>query len=127
MLNDCNAVVLTFVPFCSFVVRLSNSQCILFTTKDTKDAHLQQHELAERVVPLHEEDAALRGAAQVLVPVVGVAAHAALGAALAVGHLGAHGELLGHELGGDLVHGVHGDGEAVGLLRVEAQEVVAVQ
>ena len=50
-----------------------------------------------------------------------------LGGALGVGDLGRHGELLGDELGGYLVHGVHGDGEAVGLLRVEPGQVVAEQ
>ena len=50
-----------------------------------------------------------------------------LGGALGVGDLGRHGELLGDELGGDLVHGVHGDGQAVGLLRVQAREVVPEQ
>lgn len=36
---------------------------------------LKQHELPERVVPLHEEQPRGRGAAQVLVPVVRVAGH----------------------------------------------------
>ena len=40
--------------------------------------HLEEHELVERVVPLHEEDALRVGAAQVLVAVVRVPAHAAL-------------------------------------------------
>ena len=49
-----------------------------------------------------------RGPAQVLESVVGVPAHATLGAALGVGHLGRHGELLGHQLGGNLgAHRVH--------------------
>ena len=50
-----------------------------------------------------------------------------LGGALGVGNLGRHGEFLGDELGGDLVHGVHGDGQPVGLLRVQPREVVAEQ
>ena len=40
--------------------------------------HLKEHELVERVVPLHEEDALRVGAAQVLVAVVRVPTHATL-------------------------------------------------
>ena len=50
-------------------------------------AHPEEHELVERLVPLHEEDAGGHGAAEVLVAVVGVSAHAAPLAALGVGYL----------------------------------------
>lgn len=66
-----------------------------------------------------------RGTAQVLVSVIRVPPHAAFGGAFRVGHFGTHGELLGHELGGDFVHCIHGYGEAVSLLAVEAKEVVS--
>lgn len=49
--------------------------------------HLEQHELVERIVPLHQKDAIEHGTTQVLVAVVGVPSHAALGAALGVRHL----------------------------------------
>ena len=45
---------------------------------ERQTTHLEEHELVERVVPLHEEDALRVGAAQVLVAVVRVPAHAAL-------------------------------------------------
>ena len=61
-----------------------------------------------------------RGPAQVLESVVGVPAHATLGAALGVGHLRRHGELLGHQLGGNLgAHRVHRDGQPVRLFAAE--------
>ena len=63
-----------------------------------------------------------RGPAQVLESVVGVPAHATLGASLGVGHLRGHSELLGDELGGNLgAHRVHGDGQPVRLFAAEFQ------
>ena len=53
--------------------------------------------------------------------------HAYLSGSFGVGDLSRHGELLGDKLGGDLVHGVHGDGQPVGLLRVQPREVVPEQ
>lgn len=38
--------------------------------------YLEEHELVERIVPLHEEDATRRGGAEVAVAVVRVLAHA---------------------------------------------------
>lgn len=40
---------------------------------DKYNVHLEQHELPQRIVPLHEEQAGRRRPAQVLVPVVRVA------------------------------------------------------
>ena len=56
-----------------------NIRKILYHGESATDrTHLKQHELVERVVPLHEEDALRVGAAQVLVAVIRVPTHAAL-------------------------------------------------
>ena len=67
----------------------------------------EEHELVERIVPLHQEDSARQGSAQIFVSVVRVAAHAALGAAFRLGHLGGHAVLLRHKLLRYLRHCVH--------------------
>ena len=90
-------------------------------------AYLEEHELVEWVVPLHQEDALRSRPAQILVAVVRVSADAAFGAALRVGHLLCHGELLRHELWRDLVHRVHRDGQTVRLFAVETGQVVPEQ
>ena len=48
----------------------------------------KEHEFVEGIIPLHEEHTARQCATKVLVPVVRVPAHTALGATLSVGHLG---------------------------------------
>ena len=69
-----------------------------------------------------------RGPAQVLESVVGVPAHATLGASLGVGHLRRHGELLGHKLGWDFVHlRTHRYRQPVRLFAVKTYQVVAEQ
>ena len=57
---------------------ISERYCTIHGESATDRTNLKQHELVERVVPLHEEDALRVGAAQVLVAVVRVPTHAAL-------------------------------------------------
>ena len=53
----------------------------------TQHTDLEQHELVERFVPLHQEDTRGRDATQVLVAVVRIPAHAAARAAAGLRHL----------------------------------------
>ena len=58
----------------------------------------EEHEFVEWIVPLHQEDAAWLGAAQILVAVVGISADTALGRPLGFRHLGRHVVFLGDKL-----------------------------
>jgi hypothetical protein len=49
--------------------------------------HLEEHELVERIIPLHEVEVGGGGPAEVLVAVVGVTCHAAAQRALRVRYL----------------------------------------
>lgn len=87
-------------------------------------ALLQQHELVQGIVPLHQEDAAGRRSAQVLVAIVRIPRHTALRAALCVRHLGGQRELAWHQTLRDLVHVQR---EAHRLLGVQGHQVVSVE
>ena len=79
---------------------------------------LEQHELVERVVPLHKEDTPRKSSTEILVTVVRISPNCTLGAPLGLRNLGGHAVLLGDELLRDLGDRVHGEGEPVVLLGV---------
>ena len=58
----------------------------------------EEHELVERIVPLHEEDSPWQSSTQIFVPVVWIPADTAHRGALGLRHLAGHAVLLGHEL-----------------------------
>lgn len=87
-------------------------------------ALFQQHKLVQRIVPLHQENARGQRAAQVLVAVVRIPRNATLCTALGVGHLGGERKLARHQSFGNLVHVQR---KAMRLLRVQRQQIVAIQ
>lgn len=62
--------------------------------------YLEQHELVEGLVPLHEKDTSVRGTTQVAVTIVRVPTHGTAHTAFCVWHFGCHCKLPtrhGHE------------------------------
>lgn len=79
---------------------------------------LEQHELVERVVPLHKEDTPRKSSTEILVAVVWISTDCTLGATLGLWNLGGHAVLLGHKLLRDFGNGIDRKCEPVILLGV---------
>lgn len=79
---------------------------------------LEQHELVERVIPLHKEDTPWKSPTQILVTIIRIPSNSTLGATLCLRNFSCHAVLLGHKLLRDFSNGVNRDGEPVILLRV---------
>ena len=90
---------------------------------------LEEHELVEGVVPLHEEHTPRQGTAKIFVTIVRVSTYCTLSTTLGLWNLGGHAVLFGHKFLWYFSHGIHRNGEPVVLLGVgmETNQVMSEQ
>ena len=88
---------------------------------------LEEHELVERIVPLHQEDASRLGSAQILVAVVRIPPNTELCRPLGLWDLGRHVVFLGDKLFRYLRHCIQSKREPLAFVGVgmESYQIVS--
>lgn len=89
-----------------------------------KDTYFQQHELVERIIPLHQKDSGWTSTTQIFVAVVGIPSDAAALRPSGIRHSGRQRKLPRHQ---PFRYSIHVHTEPVALLIMQRQNIMPVQ